>query len=49
MVEYVHIQNNVKEHVPNKSNSVSIGEIEAFVGDISIKENYSFATVNKGT
>ena len=30
-----------------KSNSVSIGEIEAFVGDISIKENYSFATVNK--
>ena len=30
-----------------KSNPVSIGEIEAFVGDISIKENYSFATVNK--
>lgn len=30
-----------------KSNSVSIGEIEAFVGDISIKENYLFATVNK--
>lgn len=30
-----------------KSNPVSIGDIEAFVGDISIKENYSFATVNK--
>ena len=30
-----------------KSNPVGIGEIEAFVGDISIKENYSFATVNK--
>lgn len=30
-----------------KSNPVSIGEIEAFVGDISIKENYSFATANK--
>ena len=30
-----------------KSNPVSIGDIEAFVGGISIKENYSFATVNK--
>ena len=30
-----------------KSNPVSIGDIEAFVGGISIKENYLFATVNK--
>lgn len=27
-----------------KSNPVSIGELEAFVGDIAIKENYSIAT-----
>lgn len=30
-----------------KSNPVSIGEIETFVGDRALKENYSFATVNK--
>lgn len=27
-----------------KSNSVSIGDLEAFIGDISIKENYKIAT-----
>ena len=30
-----------------KSNSVNIGELEAFVGDIAIKENYSLGTPNK--
>lgn len=29
-----------------KSNPVSIGEMEAFIGDISIKENYKIAKVN---
>jgi glutamate synthase (NADPH/NADH) small chain len=29
-----------------KSNPVSIGEMEAFVGDISIKENYKIAEIN---
>ena len=29
-----------------KSNPVSIGELEAFVGDIAIKENYSLASSN---
>lgn len=30
-----------------KSKPVSIGELEAFVGDIAIKENYELATLNK--
>lgn len=30
-----------------KSNPVSIGEMEAFIGDISIKESYKIAEVNK--
>ena len=30
-----------------KSNSVSIGELEALVGDIAIKENYKIAEPNK--
>lgn len=30
-----------------KSNPVSIGELEAFIGDIAIKENYELATPNK--
>ena len=30
-----------------KSNSVNIGELEAFVGDIAIKENYSLGEPNK--
>ena len=30
-----------------KSNSVNIGELEAFVGDIAIKENYPLGTPNK--
>lgn len=29
-----------------KSNSVSIGELEAFIGDVAIKENYELATPN---
>ena len=30
-----------------KSNPVSIGELEAFIGDISLKENYSITKFNK--
>jgi len=30
-----------------KSNSVNIGELEAFIGDIAIKENYSLGIFNK--